>query len=81
MVAVRCESDLHQKYKSIENFQDDHLNDMWNVTPQEMVTGYSLYRKCTLTTGMTSFGPSLNHLQAFQHMLPEDKKDFVGKYP
>ena len=74
MVAVRSESDLHQEHTSIENFQDNHLTDMWNLTLQEIITGYSLYRKCTLTTGMTSFGPSLNHVPAFMHMPHQDKK-------
>ena len=41
MVAVRSAMDLHQEHTSIENFQDNHLKDMWNLTLQEIITGYS----------------------------------------
>ena len=68
MVAVRSEIDLYEEYGSIENFLEDHLNDMWDVRVQQIVTGYSLYRKCTSSTGLQSFGSSLNHLPGFRDM-------------
>ena len=68
MVAVRSEIDLHEEYGSIENFLEDHLNDMWDVRVQQIITGYSLYRKCTSSTRLQSFGSSLNHLPGFRDM-------------
>ena len=79
MVAARTEDDLHQEYDSIENFQEDHLNDMWNITVQQIITGYALYRKCTSFAGLTSFGPSLSYIPYFQQMLANDRKKLCKK--
>ena len=79
MVAVRTEHDLHQEYRSIENFQEDHLTDMWDLTLQQIITGYSLYRKCTTFAGLTSFGPSLSYIPYFQQMQPIERKKLCRK--
>jgi hypothetical protein len=79
MVAVRSDDALYEEYRSIVDFQEEHLNDMWDLTVQHIITGFSLYRKCTLVTGLQSFGPAMNNLPAFRHMQPRERRRLCRK--
>ena len=80
MVAVRTEESLHQEYRAIENFEEEHLNDMWDLKVQHIITGYSFYRKCTNYAGLQSFGPSLNHIPSMRNMQQRNRTLIKGIY-
>ena len=74
MVLHRQEDALSDEFASVINFEQEHLNDLWRVTVQKLVTGYSLYVKATRRSLGTSFGPAMNNVPVYMAMTEEERK-------
>ena len=74
MVRYRQEDALSNELESVINFEEEHLDDLWRVTVQKLVTGYSLYTKATRRSLGTSFGPAMNDVPMYMAMTPEQRK-------
>ena len=74
MVLYRQEDALSDEFESVINFEQEHLDDMWRVTVQKLVTGYSLYIKATRRSLLTSFGPAMNNVPVYMAMTEEERK-------
>ena len=73
MVMYRQEDALSNELEFVINFEEDHLNDLWRVTVQRLVTGYSLYIKATRRSYGTSFGPAMNNFPFYMAIMQQQR--------